>query len=76
VIGQGRHDIPFKRIRRRFREAERLSPGSRSQFARSQFANKMRRLILKVTFLVAIIISTGGWIWLLGLGIRWLIVKL
>jgi hypothetical protein len=36
----------------------------------------MRRLILKITFLVAIIISTGGWIWLLGLGIRWLIVKL
>jgi hypothetical protein len=36
----------------------------------------MRRLILKITILVAIIISTGGWIWLLGLGIRWLIVKL
>jgi hypothetical protein len=36
----------------------------------------MRRLILKIAFLVAIIISTGGWIWLLGLGIRWLIVKL
>jgi hypothetical protein len=36
----------------------------------------MRRLILKITILAAIIISTGGWIWLLGLGIRWLIVKL
>jgi hypothetical protein len=36
----------------------------------------MRRLILKIAILVAIIISTGGWIWLLGLGIRWLIVKL
>jgi len=36
----------------------------------------MRRLILKITFQVAIIISTGGWIWLLGLGIRSLIVKL
>jgi hypothetical protein len=36
----------------------------------------MRRLILKITVLVAIIISTGGCIWLLGLGIRWLIVKL
>jgi hypothetical protein len=77
-----RHPIPAaapqldKRIHKRFRETGRSSADSRSQFANSQFANKMRRLILKITFLVAIIISTGGWIWLLGLGIRWLIVKL
>jgi hypothetical protein len=67
---------PDKRIHRRFRLAGRSSADSRSQFASSQFANKMRRLILKTTVLVAIIISMGGWIWLLGLGIRWLIVKL
>jgi hypothetical protein len=36
----------------------------------------VRRLLVKVTFLVAIMISTAGWIWLLGAGIRWLIVKL
>jgi hypothetical protein len=84
VIGQSRHDIlfrlgapyPDKRIHKRFREAGRSSADSRSQAANGQFANKMRRLILKISFLVAIIISTGGWIWLLGLGIRWLIVKL
>jgi hypothetical protein len=65
-----------KRIHKRFREAGRSSADSRSQVANRRFADKMRRLILKITFLVAIIISTGGWIWLLGLGIRWLIVKL
>jgi hypothetical protein len=62
---------PGKRIHKRFREAGRSSADSRNQFEK-----KMRGLILKITVLVAIIISTGGWIWLLGLGIRWLIVKL
>jgi len=32
--------------------------------------------MFKVTFVAAIIFSTGGWIWLLGVGIRWLIAKL
>jgi hypothetical protein len=36
----------------------------------------MRQLMFKVTFLATVIISTGGWIWLLVAGIRWLIVKL
>jgi hypothetical protein len=36
----------------------------------------VRRLLVKVTLLVAIMVSTAGWIWLLGAGIRWLIVKL
>jgi hypothetical protein len=36
----------------------------------------MRRAAFKVVFLAAAIISMGGWIRLLGVGIRWLIVKL
>jgi hypothetical protein len=36
----------------------------------------MRRAVFKVAFLAAAIISMGGWIWLLGLGIRWLVLKL
>jgi hypothetical protein len=36
----------------------------------------MRRLLVKLTFLATVIISIGGWVWLLGVGIRWLIVKL
>jgi hypothetical protein len=36
----------------------------------------MRQSIFKVTFLATAIISMGGWFWLLGVGIRWLIVKL
>jgi hypothetical protein len=36
----------------------------------------MRGTSFKVTLLAAIIISTGGWLWLLALGIRWLIVSL
>jgi hypothetical protein len=36
----------------------------------------MRRLILEITVLVAIIVSTGGWIRLLGLAISRLIARL
>ena len=85
MIGQSRHDIPFRLGRRNWTspftsgsgrpEDHRPTAEVSSQIVSSQI-NKMRRLILKITFLVAIIISTGGWIWLLGLGIRWLIVKL
>jgi len=36
----------------------------------------MLRTLLKAILLAAIIISTGGWLWLLAVGIRWLIVNL
>jgi hypothetical protein len=36
----------------------------------------MRQSVIKVTFVATAIISMGGWLWLLGLGIRWLVVKL
>jgi hypothetical protein len=41
-----------------------------------EVSKKMRRTLLKATLLAAIIISVGGWIWLLEVGIRWLIAKL
>ena len=37
---------------------------------------RVRPSIIKATFLAAIVLSMGGWIWLLGVAIRWLIVKL
>jgi len=84
VIGQSRHDILFRLGRHNWTSTFTSGSGRpddhrptaevSSQMVSSQ--NKMRRLILKISFLVTIIISTGGWIWLLGLGIRWLIVKL
>jgi hypothetical protein len=36
----------------------------------------MPRVLLKLVFLLIILVSTGGWIWLLGAGIRWLVIKL
>jgi hypothetical protein len=42
----------------------------------SEGSKQMRRAVFKVVFLAAAIISMGGWIWLLGVGIRWLVVKL
>jgi hypothetical protein len=36
----------------------------------------MPRTLFKVTLLAAVIMSMGGWTPLLGVGIRWLIVKL
>jgi hypothetical protein len=36
----------------------------------------MRQSVIKVTFLATAIISMGGWLWLLAVGSRWLIVKL
>jgi hypothetical protein len=36
----------------------------------------MRRSLIKATFVAAAITSMGGWLWLLAVGIRWLIVKL
>ena len=38
--------------------------------------NKLRRTFLQVALLATAIISMACWIWLLGVGIRWLIVKL
>jgi hypothetical protein len=45
-------------------------------YTRRQIENKMRQTMIKVTFLAAVIISTGGWIGLLGVGMWWLVVKL
>jgi hypothetical protein len=36
----------------------------------------MTRSLFKIAFLAAALVSIGGWIWLLGIGIRWLIVNL
>ena len=36
----------------------------------------MYRVLPKIAFLLAITLSVGGWIWLLGVGLKWLIVKL
>jgi hypothetical protein len=35
----------------------------------------MPRVLLKLVFLLIILVSTGGWIWFLGAGIRWLVVN-
>jgi len=36
----------------------------------------MRRSIAKIAFLAAVVGSMGGWIWLLAVGLKWLILKL
>jgi hypothetical protein len=36
---------------------------------------KMRSLF-NVAFLAATLVSMGGWLWLLGHGIKWLVVKI
>jgi hypothetical protein len=36
----------------------------------------MRRSIFRVTFLALVITAMAGWIWLLSVGIWWMIVKL
>jgi hypothetical protein len=36
----------------------------------------MPRRILRIAFFLAAVVSVGGWFWLLGAAIRWLIVKL
>jgi hypothetical protein len=36
----------------------------------------MPRRILQIAFFLAALVSVGGWLWLLGAAIRWLIVKL
>jgi uncharacterized membrane protein len=43
---------------------------------RNQVETKMRQSVIKATFLGAAIISMGGWLWLLAVGISWLVVKL
>jgi hypothetical protein len=37
---------------------------------------RTRPSIINATFLAALVVSMGAWIWLLGVAIRWLIVKL
>jgi hypothetical protein len=34
------------------------------------------RLLPKLVFLAAIAVSIGGWVWLLGVTIKWLVIKL
>jgi hypothetical protein len=36
----------------------------------------MSRSVARLAFLVACLIAMGGWIWLLGIGIKWLVVKI
>ena len=36
----------------------------------------MPRSLAKLVFLAAALVATGGWIWLLGVGIKWLVVKI
>jgi hypothetical protein len=36
----------------------------------------VRQLPFKAVFLAAVVISMGGWLWLLVSGIRWLILKI
>jgi len=36
----------------------------------------MESVFFKVALLVTAVVSIGGWVWLLGVGIRWLIVTL
>jgi hypothetical protein len=36
----------------------------------------MRRSIAKIVFLAAVVASIGGWIWLLAIVSKWLILKL
>jgi hypothetical protein len=38
--------------------------------------NYMRRSIAKIVFLAAVVASIGGWIWLLAIVSKWLILKL
>ena len=35
----------------------------------------VRELLYKMVLLAAVGISVGGWLWVLGLGARWLVVK-
>ena len=34
------------------------------------------RHLFAITFVAAVIVSLGGWFWLLGVLLRWLVVKL
>lgn len=36
----------------------------------------MSRTLAKLVFLAASLVAMGGWIWLLGIGIKWLVVKI
>jgi hypothetical protein len=37
---------------------------------------RMSRSLAKLVFLAASLVAMGGWIWLLGIGIKWLVVKI
>lgn len=36
----------------------------------------MPRSLAKLVFLATALVATGDWIWLLGIGIKWLVVKI
>jgi hypothetical protein len=36
----------------------------------------MSRTLAKLVFLATCLVAMGGWIWLLGIGIKWLVVKI
>jgi hypothetical protein len=36
----------------------------------------MSRSLAKLAFLAAALVAMGGWIWLLGIGVKWLVVKI
>jgi hypothetical protein len=40
------------------------------------WTSDVTRSLFKIAFVAAVLVSTGGWIWLLGVGIRWLIATL
>lgn len=47
-----------------------------SSASTSKVGADVSRAATKIAFLVAVLLSVGGWIWLLGFGIKWLIVRL
>jgi hypothetical protein len=40
------------------------------------YRRSMESVFFKIALLVTAVVSIGGWVWLLGVGIRWLIVAL
>jgi hypothetical protein len=58
-------------------EIHSFTAGQNSQSASKTGANRRSvSLALPITLLLAIIISMGGWLWLLGGGLLWLLYKL
>lgn len=58
-------------VHKRFKELETMISTSASTVGVD-----VSRLFRKLAFLAAITLPVGGWVWFLGVGIKWLIVKL